>query len=189
MCELLINILIGLLIGILIYNCNFFLKSCREGAGPMVGSIMFPTSYKGITDVLHKKIKVKEKGNTEVIQKKDVRVDTDIKSQHWLDKKKDVQEKENVDWVVERNMENNDASISDCNKKKKILFSNYTNIQYLQKEKKYLTEWFNKLVAQSIENEKQSKKNANKIANTTKIISAAFKEAEDGLNQNEPDLR
>ena len=40
----------------------------------MVGSIMFPTSYKGITDVLHKKIEVKEKGNTDIFTQADTEV-------------------------------------------------------------------------------------------------------------------
>ena len=94
-----INLLIGLLIGLFIYNLFYF--RIREGQCPMVGSIMFPTSYKGITDVLHKKIEVKEKGNTdiftqadtEVVKKEDERVDTDVRTQTWLDKKKDVDEK------------------------------------------------------------------------------------------------
>ena len=53
-----INLLIGLLMGLIL--CHFLNFRIREGQGPMVGSIMFPTSYKGITDVLHKEIKVKE---------------------------------------------------------------------------------------------------------------------------------
>ena len=54
-----IKLLIGLLIGLII--CNFISFNFREGQGPMVGSIMFPTMYQGKTDVSHKPIKVKEK--------------------------------------------------------------------------------------------------------------------------------
>ena len=122
-----INLLIGLLIGLFIYNLFYF--RIREGQGPMVGSIMFPTSYKGITDVLHKKIEVKEKGNTdiftqadtEVVKKEDERVDTDVRTQTWLDKKKDVDEKKNVDIVDRQELVRNEASITDCNKKKRTI--------------------------------------------------------------------
>ena len=94
-----INLLIGLLMGLII--CNFMNFRIREGQGPMVGSIMFPSSYKGITDVLHKEIKIKEKTNTDVFTqadtdvqvKQDERIDVDKKSQQWYDKKKDIDEK------------------------------------------------------------------------------------------------
>ena len=185
-----IYLLIGLLIGIFIYN----LKPLKEGSGPMVGSIMFPTSYKGITDVLHKKIEVKEKTNTDiftqadtdVIQKKDVRVDTDIKTQQWYDKKKDVDEKKNVD-VVRRVPEVwNTASIQDCNKKKAQLFDIYNRVAQLQKEVKYLLEWMNKLPPTIIKNENRSKTNTNNILNTSKIISYSFADARKKLDRNVP---
>jgi len=185
-----IHLLIGLLIGIFIYN----LIPLKEGQGPMVGSIMFPTSYKGITDVLHKKIEVKEKTNTDVftqadtdvIQKKDVRIDTDIKTQQWYDKKKDVDEKKNVD-VVRRVPEVwNTASIQDCNKKKAQLFDNYNRVAQLQKEVKFLLEWMNKLPPTIIKNENRSKTNTNNILNTSKIISASFEDARNKLDQNIP---
>ena len=73
-----INLLIGLLIGLII--CNFMNFRIREGQGPMVGSIMFPTSYKGITDVLHKEIKVKEKTNTDIFTQADT--DVQVKLNH-----------------------------------------------------------------------------------------------------------
>ena len=65
----------------------------------MVGSVMFPTSYRGTTEIEHKPIGIKDKTDiftqtdTEVVSKKDKRVNTDIKGQHWHEKKKDVDEK------------------------------------------------------------------------------------------------
>ena len=190
--ETLINLLIGLLFGLIIYNLGYF--RIREGQGPMVGSIMFPTSYKGITDVLHKKIEVKEKTNTDiftqadtdVVQKKDVRVDTDIKSQHWLDKKKDVDEKKNVD-VVHRQPEVwNNASIEDCNKKKKQLFDNFNYIQELQNEVKMLEAWMNKLPPTLISHENKSKTNTNNIKNTGKVIQSSIHQIRQNLNKDVP---
>ena len=166
----------------------------REGQGPMVGSIMFPTSYKGITDVLHKEIKEKEKTNTDIFTqadtdvqvKQDERIDVDKKSQQWYDKKKDIDEKKNVD-VVHRQPEVwNTASIEDCNKKKDKLFENYVQIEQLQKETKYLLEWMNKLPPTIIKNEDQSRKNTNAIFKTARIISDSVKNAERGLAKNIP---
>ena len=187
-----INLLIGLLIGLFFYDLFYF--RIREGQGPMVGSIMFPTSYKGITNVLHKKIEVKEKGNTdiftqadtEVVKKEDERVDTDIRTQSWLDKKKDVDEKKNVDIVDRQELVRNEASITDCNKKKEQLFKTHANILRQQKEVKMLLEWTNKLAPTIINNENKSKKNTNDILNTSKIISASFSDVSDKLNQNIP---
>ena len=189
-----INLLIGLLIGLFIYNLFYF--RIREGQGPMVGSIMFPTSYKGITDVLHKKIEVKEKGNTdiftqadtEVVKKEDERVDTDVRTQTWLDKKKDVDEKKNVDIVDRQELVRNEASITDCNKKKEQLFKTHANIIRQQKEVKYLIEWMNKLPPTIINNENKSKKNTNNILNTSKIIGASFLDARKMLDKSEPDF-
>jgi len=187
-----INLLIGLLIGLFLYN--FFNFRIREGQGPMVGSIMFPTSYKGITDVLHKKIEVKEKGNTdiftqadtEVVKKEDERVDTDIRTQSWLDKKKDVDEKKNVDVVDRQELVRNEASITDCNKKKEKLFKTHANIVRQEKEVKYLLEWMKKLAPAIINNENKSKQNTNNILNTSKIISASFLDARKKLDKNVP---
>ena len=189
-----INLLIGLLIGLFIYNLFYF--RIREGQGPMVGSIMFPTSYKGITDVLHKKIEVKEKGNTdiftqadtEVVKKEDERVDTDVRTQTWLDKKKDVDEKKNVDIVDRQELVRNEASITDCNKKKEQLFKTHANIIRQQKEVKYLLEWMNKLPPTIINNENKSKKNTNNILNTSKIIGASFLDARKMLDKNKPNF-
>ena len=187
-----INLLIGLLIGLFLYN--FFNFRIREGQGPMVGSIMFPTSYKGITDVLHKKIEVKEKGNTdiftqadtEVVKKEDERVDTDIRTQSWLDKKKDVDEKKNVDVVDRQELVRNEASITDCNKKKEKLFKTHANIVRQEKEVKYLLEWMKKLAPAIINNENKSKQNTNNILDTSKIISASFLDARKKLDKNVP---
>jgi hypothetical protein len=187
-----INLLIGLLIGLFFYNLFYF--RIREGQGPMVGSIMFPTSYKGITDVLHKKIEVKEKGNTdiftqadtEVVKKEDERVDTDIRTQTWLDKKKDVDEKKNVDIVDRQELVRNVASITDCNKKKEQLFKTHANVARQQQQVKMLLEWTNKLAPTIINNENKSKKNTNTILNTSKIIGASFLDARDKLDQNIP---
>ena len=162
----------------------------------MVGSIMFPTSYKGITDVLHKKIEVKEKGNTdiftqadtEVVKKEDERVDTDVRTQTWLDKKKDVDEKKNVDIVDRQELVRNEASITDCNKKKEQLFKTHANIIRQQKEVKYLLEWMNKLPPTIINNENKSKKNTNNILNTSKIIGASFLDARKMLDKNKPNF-
>ena len=189
-----INLLIGLLIGLFIYNLFFF--RIREGQGPMVGSIMFPTSYKGITDVLHKKIEVKEKGNTdiftqadtEVVKKEDERVDTDVRTQTWLDKKKDVDEKKNVDIVDRQELVRNEASITDCNKKKEQLFKTHANIIRQQKEVKYLLEWMNKLPPTIINNENKSKKNTNNILNTSKIVGGSFLDARKMLDKSEPNF-
>ena len=189
-----INLLIGLLMGLII--CNFMNFRIREGQVPMVGSIMFPSSYKGITDVLHKEIKIKEKTNTDVFTqadtdvqvKQDERIDVDKKSQQWYDKKKDIDEKKNVD-VVHRQPEVwNTASIEDCNKKKDKLFGNYVQIEQLQKETKYLQEWMNKLPPTIIKNEDQSRKNTNAIFKTSRIISDSLKNAERGLAKNIPVL-
>lgn len=189
-----INLLIGLLMGLIL--CHFLNFRIREGQGPMVGSIMFPTSYKGITDVLHKEIKVKEKTNTDIFTqadtdvqvKQDERIDVDKKSQQWYDKKKDIDEKKNVD-VVHRQPEVwNTASIEDCNKKKDKLFQNYVEIEQLQKETKYLQEWMNKLPPTIIRNEDQSRKNTNAIFKTARIISDSLRNAEDGLAKNVPIL-
>ena len=185
-----INLLIGLLIGLIL--CSNF--RIREGQGPMVGSIMFPSSYKGITDVLHKKIKVKEKTNTDVftqadtdvIVKQDERIDVDKKSQQWYDKKKDIEEKKNVD-VVRRYPEVwNTASIEDCNKKQDQLFNNYVEIEQMQKETKYLQEWMNKLPPTIIRNEDQSRENTNAILRTARIISDSLRNVESGLDKNIP---
>ena len=189
-----INLLIGLLIGLFIYNLFYF--RIREGQGPMVGSIMFPTSYKGITDVLHKKIEVKEKGNTdiftqadtEVVKKEDERVDTDVRTQTWLDKKKDVDEKKNVDIVDRQELVRNEASITDCNKKKEKLFETHAHIMRQQKEVKYLLEWVNKLSPTIINNENKSKKNTNNILNTSKIIGGSFLDAREKLDKSVPDF-
>jgi hypothetical protein len=187
-----INLLIGLLIGLIL--CSNF--RIREGQGPMVGSIMFPSSYKGITDVLHKKIKVKEKTNTDVftqadtdvIVKQDERIDVDKKSQQWYDKKKDIEEKKNVD-VVRRYPEVwNTASIEDCNKKQDQLFNNYVEIEQMQKETKYLQEWMNKLPPTIIRNEDQSRENTNAILRTARIISDSLRNVESGLDKNIPVL-
>ena len=187
-----INLLIGLLIGLIL--CSNF--RIREGQGPMVGSIMFPSSYKGITDVLHKKIKVKEKTNTDVftqadtdvIVKQDERIDVDKKSQQWYDKKKDIEEKKNVD-VVRRYPEVwNTASIEGCNKKQDQLFNNYVEIEQMQKETKYLQEWMNKLPPTIIRNEDQSRENTNAILRTARIISDSLRNVESGLDKNIPVL-
>ena len=189
-----INLLIGLLIGLFIYNLFYF--RIREGQGPMVGSIMFPTSYKGITDVLHKKIEVKEKGNTdiftqadtEVVKKEDERVDTDVRTQTWLDKKKDVDEKKNVDIVDRQELVRNEASITDCNKKKEQLFKTHAHIIRQQKEVKMLLEWMNKLSPTIINNENKSKKNTNNILNTSQIIGGSFLDARKMLDKSVPDF-
>ena len=179
-----IHLLIGLLIGLLLRN----MFTVREGAGPMVGSIMFPTSYRGKTDVEHKPIKVKEKTDistqkkTDLVSKKDVRVDTDIKSQHWHESKKDVDEKKDVDIMHRYPQVWNTASIEDCNKKKNQLFKNHVQITKLQKELKYLTEWLNKLVPTIKSSENKNKVMANNILQTSKIIEQKKKTVMDELN-------
>ena len=178
-----INLLIGLLIGLILYN------SLRIREGQMVGSIMFPTMYKGKTEVTHKPIKVKENTDvftqvdTDVVEKKDVRVDTDVKVQHWKEKKKDVDEKKDVDVIHRYPQVWQGASIKDCNRKKRILFHNYNRLQDMQKEVKYMKEWINKLVPRIIENEKLSKTNTNNIKKTEEIISDATKSAREALDK------
>lgn len=178
-----INLLIGLLIGLILYN------SLRIREGQMVGSIMFPTMYKGKTEVTHKPIKVKENTDvftqvdTDVVEKKDVRVDTDVKVQHWKEKKKDVDEKKDVDVIHRYPQVWQGASIKDCNRKKRILFHNYNRLQDMQKEVKYMKEWINKLVPRIIENEKLSKTNTNNIKKTEEIVSDATKGAREALDK------
>ena len=180
-----INLLIGLLIGLILYNSPFF----RIREGQMVGSIMFPTMYKGKTEVTHKPIKVKENTDvftqvdTDVVEKKDVRVDTDVKVQHWKEKKKDVDEKKDVDVIHRYPQVWQGASIKDCNRKKRILFHNYNRLQDMQKEVKYMKEWINKLVPRIIENEKLSKTNTNNIKKTEEIVSDATKGAREALDK------
>ena len=124
--------------------------------------------------------------DTDVQVKQDERIDVDKKSQQWYDKKKDIDEKKNVD-VVHRQPEVwNTASIEDCNKKKDKLFENYVQIEQLQKETKYLLEWMNKLPPTIIKNEDQSRKNTNAIFKTARIISDSVKNAERGLAKNIP---
>jgi hypothetical protein len=123
-----------------------------------------------------------------VIVKQDERIDVDKKSQQWYDKKKDIEEKKNVD-VVRRYPEVwNTASIEDCNKKQDQLFNNYVEIEQMQKETKYLQEWMNKLPPTIIRNEDQSRENTNAILRTARIISDSLRNVESGLDKNIPVL-
>ena len=64
--QTLIYLLIGLLLGVILNN---YFGTIREGQGPMVGSIMFPTMYQGKTDVTHKPIEVREKQDVKTMVK------------------------------------------------------------------------------------------------------------------------
>ena len=170
------------IIYLLIFILSFIIcqnLKIREGQGPMVGSILWPSSYKGTTKVLHKPIKVKEKTDvkryvkTEVTEKKDARVDTDVKAEHWYEDKEDVDVKKDVD-VVHRYPEIwNVASVRDCNNKKKIIWDNYNAASKLQIEVKNLIEWFNDITPAIKANEKNAKINSNNIKRHQNMISKA----------------
>lgn len=170
-----IYLLIGLLIGLLLRN----MFTIREGAGPMVGSIMFPAAYTGTTNVKHKPIKITEKTDvkglvkTEITEKKDQRVSKDVKGEHWHESKTDVDVKKDVD-VVHRYPEIwNAASLRDCNNKKKIIFDNYNSINRLRRELRNLTTWYNQSEP-SIEATKQNINiNLNNIKKSAEIVKRA----------------
>jgi len=171
-----IHLLIGLLAGLIIYN--FFYK-IREGSGPMVGSIMFPTMYQGKTDVTHKPIEVREKQDvktlvkTEVTEKSDKRVDKDVRQEVWHEQREDVDVKKDVD-VVHRYPEIwNSASLADCNEKKSIIFSNYNAVSNLKEQVKNLSEWVNSIMPSIRANERNYKINSNQLKNNSKLTSKA----------------
>ena len=126
-------------------------KNKKGLAGPMVGSVSFPRSYKGKTTVVHKPISIKDKtdiftqADTELISKKDVRVDSSSKDQHWSELKRDIDEKKDVDIMHRLPQELNTASIADCNKKEDQLFNNQVQLKRLEEEVDYLTQWWKKI--------------------------------------------
>ena len=127
-------------------------KTFREGlGGPMVGSVSFPTSYKAKTTIKHQPISIKERtdiftqADTELVSKKDVRVDSSTKDQHWSELKRDVDEKKDVDIMHRLPQELNTASIEDCNKKEHMLFNNRVQLKELELEVEYLTQWWKEL--------------------------------------------
>ena len=170
-----IKLLIGLLIGLII--CNFVNFNFREGQGPMVGSIMFPTMYQGKTDVSHKPIKVKEKQDvktlvkTEVTEKQDKRTDKDVREEKWHEMREDVDVKKDVD-VVHRYPEIwNAASLADCNEKKNIIFNNRNTVETLREQVKNLTVWVNEIMPSIEANERNAKINFDKLKNNSKNTS------------------
>lgn len=174
--QTLIYLLIGLLLGVILNN---YFGTIREGQGPMVGSIMFPTMYQGKTDVTHKPIEVREKQDvktmvkTQVTEKSDKRVDKDVRAEHWHEQREDVDVKKDVD-VVHRYPEIwNVASIRDCNEKKKIIFSTYNSVSNLRESVKNLTEWVNSIMPAVKTNERNMRINANSLKQNSKITSDA----------------
>ena len=180
-----INLLIGLLIGLII--CNFMNFIIREGQGPMVGSIMFPTMYQGKTDVSHKPIKVKEKQDvktlvkTEVTEKQDKSTDKDVREEKWHEMREDVDVKKDVD-VVHRYPEIwNTASLADCNEKKKIIFNNRNTVETLREQVKNLTVWVNEIMPSIEANERNAKINFDKLKNNSKNVSKNMMDVADEL--------
>jgi len=172
--QLYINLLIGLLIGLF---CITFFKGIREGAGPMVGSIMFPTMYQGKTDVTHKPIEVWDKQDvktlikTDVTEKHDERVDKDVRAEHWHEEREDEIRKKDKD-VIQRKWRRWDiGSQRDCHEKKKIIFDNYNAISNLEEGIKNFVQWMNDIFPSVHANERNAKINAEKLKNNSVMVS------------------
>ena len=146
-------------------NMPFF--KVREGSPEFGGG--FPLG--GEADVF-------QEVDTDVVVKKDLRRDEDLKAMHWKEKKKDVDEKEDRDVLHRYPQVLSDASITDCNKKKKNLFTSYNQIKEIQKEIKYMQEWVNKLVPRIVKNKKMCDKTTNNIVKNQQFISSAIANAQ-----------
>ena len=109
-----------ILIYLLIMILSSLLMSKKEGLkGPMVGSVNFPKSYKGLV-------------KTEITEKRDQRVSKNERGEHWLEAREDVDVKKDVD-VVHRYPEVwNEASLRDCNEKKNIIHKDFYRLQNLK---------------------------------------------------------
>ena len=157
------NLFIYSLICILFLLVIRKLISFKEG-NAMVGSVSYPEQYETTTTVKHEPVSISDRtdmftqADTDIISKKDVRVDAATRDQHWSEKKKDVDEKKDVDIMHRLPQEWNTASIEDCNKKEDRLFQNNTYIDNFELEIGHLEEWWRNLAFQFDKNQKREEK-------------------------------